>query len=275
MLTNTFCHLPGVGAKTERELWAAGACSWEQVATVEGRRAAMIAPRLEESRERLQQGDAAFFAERLPANQHWRLFSHFRPRAAYLDIETTGLGGYGDHITTIALYDGTTIRHYVYGENLDDFPQDIRAYDLLVSFNGKTFDVPFIESHFRIKLHTPHIDLRYVLAALGYKGGLKQIERALGYDRGDLADIDGYFAVILWQDYRKTKNRAALDTLLAYNILDTVNLESLMVRAYNLHLATTPFADALQLPTPAVPPIPFAPDMATVTRLRRYATGGW
>jgi hypothetical protein len=28
MLTNTFCHLPGIGEKTERNLWAAGVTSW-------------------------------------------------------------------------------------------------------------------------------------------------------------------------------------------------------------------------------------------------------
>ena len=28
MLTSTFCHLPGVGPKTERKLWAAGYLSW-------------------------------------------------------------------------------------------------------------------------------------------------------------------------------------------------------------------------------------------------------
>src|SRR5262245_18105822 len=29
MLTNTFCHLPGVGEKTERRLWSAGVTSWD------------------------------------------------------------------------------------------------------------------------------------------------------------------------------------------------------------------------------------------------------
>jgi len=278
MLEQSFCHIPGIGAKTEEGLWAAGVHCWDAVAGHPGlppRRAALITQHAGESLDRLQQRDAAFFAERLPANQHWRLFPHFRDRLAYLDIETTGLGNPGDHITTIALYDGKTIRHYVHGENLAEFEHDIRAYDVLVSYNGKGFDVPFIESYFGMRLPTPHIDLRYVLASLGYRGGLKQIERALGFDRGELADVDGFFAVILWHDYAKKKNRAALETLLAYNIVDTVNLEALMVLAYNLKIAQTPFAESLRLPTPTAPPIPFAPDMPTVTRLRRQYTGGW
>lgn len=272
MLEQTFCHIPGIGAKTEEGLWAAGIDCWDAVAGHPGLppgRSAMIMHHTEEALERLRARDARFFVERLPANQHWRLFPHFRDRVAYLDIETTGLGAPGDHITTIALYDGATIRHYVHGDNLAKFEQDIRAYDLLVTFNGKGFDVPFIESSFGMRLSTPHIDLRYVLASLGYRGGLKAIERALGFDRGELADVDGYFAVLLWHDYVKKKNRAALDTLIAYNMVDTVNLEALMVLAYNLKIAQTPFADSLRLPTPVAPPIPFAADMGTVERLRR------
>ena len=29
MLTKSFCHLPGVGPKTEQKLWAKGIRSWE------------------------------------------------------------------------------------------------------------------------------------------------------------------------------------------------------------------------------------------------------
>lgn len=278
MLEQTFCHIPGIGANTEERLWAAGVHSWRAVAGHPGlppRRAALLTQHADESLARLAQRDVPFFADGLPSNQHWRLYPHFRERIAYLDIETTGLGNPGDHITTIALYDGTTIRHYVHGENLQEFKQDIRDYDLLVSFNGKCFDVPFIESYFNMHLPTPHIDLRYVLASLGYRGGLKQIERTLGFDRGDLADVDGFFAVVLWHDYANKGNRAALETLLAYNMVDTVNLEALMVHAYNAKVAKTPFAEALRLPTPTPPPIPFTPDGATVTRLRRQQMFSW
>lgn len=277
MLEQTFCHLPGVGAKTEQGLWAAGVHHWREVAGhpgVPARRAALFAQQAGESLERLAAGDVPYFAERLPSNQHWRLFQHFRHRLAYLDIETTGLGNPGDHITTIALYDGTTLRHYIHGENLPEFRHDILAYDLLVTFNGKSFDIPFIESSFNIALRTPHIDLRYVLASLGYRGGLKQIEHTLGFDRGELTDIDGYFAVLLWHDYARKGNRAALETLLAYNMVDTVNLEALMVLAYNRKVAETPFGPSLLLPTPTAPPIPFTADLPTVNRLRRYYYGG-
>ena len=276
MLEQTFCHIPGIGEKSERGLWEAGVRHWREVnghPALPARKAALLSTHASDSLSHLQQSDAKYFADRLPANQQWRLFPHFRQRIAYLDIETTGLGDPGDHITTIALYDGTTVRHYVHGKNLRQFSIDIRGYDLLVSYNGKCFDIPFIQSYFGISLPTPHIDLRYVLSSLGYRGGLKQVERDLNFDRGELAEVDGYFAVLLWNDYKQKKNHAALETLLAYNIVDTVNLEALMVHAYNAKIAHTPFAEALRLPTPATPENPFSPDLPTVRRLRRYHYG--
>jgi uncharacterized protein YprB with RNaseH-like and TPR domain len=81
-----------------------------------------------------------------------------------------------------------------------------------------------------------------VLASLGYKGGLKGCERQLGLTREGLEEVDGFFAVLLWKDFKKNKNHKALETLLAYNIQDVVNLEALMIKAYNKKLKDTPFS---------------------------------
>ncbi|MCC7374460.1 MAG: ribonuclease H-like domain-containing protein [Verrucomicrobiales bacterium] len=214
----------------------------------------------------------AFFAATLPSNESWRLFSEFREAAAYVDIETTGLGGPGDHITTIALYDGLTIRHYVHGQNLEAFAQDIQEYRLLVTYNGKCFDLPMLRAAFGLPLDQAHIDLRYVLASLGFKGGLKSCERQLGLDRGDLRNVDGFFAVLLWHDYQSRGNPHALETLLAYNIRDVVNLEPLLVKAYNLKVAATPFRAELEQALPTPPVEPFQAHAPTIDRLmRRYA----
>jgi uncharacterized protein YprB with RNaseH-like and TPR domain len=53
---------------------------------------------------------------------------------------------------------------------------------------------------------------------LGFTGELKGCEIQLGIDRRDLSDIDGFFAGLLWDEYRNKKNQKALDTLLAYNL---------------------------------------------------------
>ena len=57
-----------------------------------------------------------------------------------------GLDHSFDEITTIAVYDGTSVFTYVQGENLQDFKEDIQKYKVLVTWNGKCFDIPFLQS---------------------------------------------------------------------------------------------------------------------------------
>lgn len=221
------------------------------------------------SLEALENNDPSYFTSRLAANQSWRIFAEFRDSIAYLDIETTGLDDFAE-ITTIALYDGKAVYTYVNGRNLDDFVDDITKYKVIVSYNGKSFDVPFIERYFRITLNHAQIDLRFILAKLGFKGGLKGCEKQLGLSRGDLDGVDGYFAVLLWQMYKRSGNEQALQTLLAYNVEDTINLERLAVEAYNRNVVNTPFAQDLELSWPELPDNPFTADIKIVDQLKGY-----
>ena len=271
MLNQTFCHIPGIGLKTERRLWAAGVRSWKDWQdpppfALANSTARTIPGFLDACAEALEAGRASFFTSCLTGGEDWRIFPHFRTRTAFIDIETTGLGA-DALITTIALYDGKTVRTYVAGRNLDDFVSDIFLYQVLVSYNGKGFDVPFLERHFKIQLDQAHIDLRYVLARLGLKGGLKGCEKQLGIDRGTLTGVDGFFAVLLWREYERSGNEKAIETLLAYNIEDTVNLEKLLVEAYNRNIAATPFARELAIPAPEPVCIPYRADEECVERL--------
>ncbi|HET6418638.1 MAG TPA: ribonuclease H-like domain-containing protein [Geobacteraceae bacterium] len=276
MLENTFCHIPGVSVRFERMLWENGIQTWDAFVKsgdilAPAGRTRDICRHLLDSMDHVRMPDPGFFAGSLPSRHHWRLFSAFRDSTAYLDIETTGLGGPDDHITTIALYDGKSVFHYVYGENLDDFRDDIKRYDVLVTYNGKCFDLPFIRRTLGVAAPRVHIDLMYVLRALGITGGLKGCEKKLGIDRKELDGVDGYFAVLLWKEYLKSGGREVLDTLLAYNIEDAVNLEVLMVTAYNLNLRDTPFYDDLRLELPERPKIPFMADTGIINQLReRY-----
>ena len=273
MLAHTFFHVPGIGPKTERHLWSSGFPSWDTVDGGESpplsqSKAEVLRRHIRESIHHLGRGVPDYFYERLPSDQQWRLFSDFRDSVAYLDIETTGLGSADDHITTIVVYDGASIFHYVHGDNLSAFRDDIEKYRLVVTYNGKSFDAPFIRNTLGAPMGQAHIDLRYVLAALGYRGGLKGCERQLGIDRGGLEDVDGFFAVLLWQDFLGG-NRRALETLLAYNALDVLNLEALMVLAYNLKIQETPFAESLRLPVSRPPENPFTADAETIGRIKR------
>lgn len=272
MIRNTFLHIPGIGPKTERGFWAAGVDDWDAFSqnaslklTAAKRKA--ITAALIDSRRQLEGCNPDFFARRMPAGEQWRLFDAFRGRTAYLDIETTGLEA-DCTISTIAVYDGEVMATYVNGQNLDDFVDDIRRYKLLVTYNGKCFDVPVIERYFGCQLDHAHIDLRYVLASLGLKGGLKRCEAQLDMHRGDLEDVDGLFAVVLWKAYLRNRDERALETLLAYNLQDTINLEALMVTAYNLKVRQTPFDGRFRLPIPEAPVNPIPAHRSTIERYR-------
>ncbi|MDO9265169.1 MAG: ribonuclease H-like domain-containing protein [Desulfosalsimonadaceae bacterium] len=277
MLKNTFSHLTKIGPRREAALWENAIFSWEHLLAAfdsDNRLTRRLAPpvkqELEDSLAHFAGQNARWFAGRLPSTDTWRLFPDFRHSVAFLDIETTGLNEPGNppDITTIALYDGKTVRWYVNGQNLNDFKQDIQQYQLLVTFNGKTFDVPVIESFFHIRMDQAHIDLRYVLKSLGYSGGLKICEQKLGIRREGLDGVDGFFAVLLWDDYRRRKTVKTLETLLAYNIEDAVNLERLMIMAFNRKISQLDHIIVERLPEPVAPLLPFAPDMATIDRIK-------
>ncbi len=239
MLQNTFLHIPGIGESIERRLWASRILSWDdflastEAADILGRRYRLARWYVKCSRYNLH--DIHFFKPLLPGIQSWRLFHQFHSQAAYLDIETTGMYGAADDITVIGLYDGKKLQTFIWGKNLGDFIQAVKAYPLLITFNGSCFDLPFIESYFKgFRFNCAHIDLRFLLKKLGYGGGLKRVEEQFGLRRdADLANLSGYDAVLLWQRYRRG-DRAALDKLIRYNTEDVVNLQTLMWEGYAL-----------------------------------------
>ena len=273
MIRNSFVQVPGVGVATERRLWEAGVLTWDDFVPpypsfLSGRQIALICAHLERSQLLLADSPVSAWPL-LPASQRWRLFPLFRHSVAYVDIETDGLDMARAQITAISLYDGLTVHVYAYGENLDRFAKDIEQSSLLVTYNGAAFDLPMLRRYFGIALRQPHLDLRPLMQSLGFRGGLKGCEKGLGLDRQGLAGVDGYGAVLLWQAYQRTGDPRFMETLLAYNVEDAVNLETLLVSAYNLKLAGTPFAESHCLSIPQQPDRPFSPHAEVVTFIKK------
>ncbi|SLM31505.1 conserved hypothetical protein [Desulfamplus magnetovallimortis] len=273
MLKNTFHHIPGIGIKSEQKLWNNGVMSWKDIENPEikipaGQRS-KLKTHIKDSMEQIENGNFNYFENLLPSGLHWRFFPEVRKNAVYLDIETTGMESY-DKITTIALFNGKEIQYFVNGKNMEQFPEALFQYSTIITYNGKCFDIPFIEKYFRLSIPHVHIDLRYLLKSLGYDGGLKGCEKKMGIRRGELDGVDGFFAVLLWSDYIRRKNIKALETLLAYNIEDVINLEILMVKAYNMKIMDTPFSASHSIPLPKAPDIPFRADPETIKRLKRH-----
>ncbi len=236
MLEHTFIHIPGIGPKTEQTLWNRGIYRWHDFLNHEKPvfspgKDRLIHENLEASLA--HRDHIGFFNDRLPAGEKWRLFDAFKGRAVYLDIETSGYDQWSNDITVIGLYDGDRVQTFVNGKNLDAFEMALADYDLVITFNGACFDLPFIRGCFPgISLPKGHIDLRFVLKKLGYEGGLKKIEKDLGIVRGDdIEGVDGFEAVRLWRKYQRG-DKKALKTLISYNNADIINLEPLMELAY-------------------------------------------
>lgn len=275
MLRHTFIHLPRVGVATELALWNAGIATWEDFlgasslpARVRGRQTELCAY-LEECRARLEAADASFFHHCLPSGERWRLYPDFRERVAFLDIETTGGPAGTGYITMVGILDSESYKAYIKGYNLDDLRAALERYDLVVTYNGAAFDLPYIEHFFgRVFAGKAHLDLMVPLRRLGYRGGLKAIEKQLRVGRpSDLEGLDGYDAVLLWRMWRRG-DKGALATLVRYNAEDVASLPALADIVYRELSGRLP-VPCRQPETWPRPVIDLPYDMDVVQRLRR------
>jgi uncharacterized protein YprB with RNaseH-like and TPR domain len=247
LLTRTFCHIPGIGYNTERSLWAEGCEDWDTFLKDPGAfhvgapGTEAVVREVAESKARLHQGDYQYFTRALGMSEAWRAWPEFRSSCVYLDIETNG-GQSGNSITTIGLYDGKDFTCLVKGQNLANFRDIISRYSMIVTFFGASFDIPMLQRLFRdVRFDQVHLDLCPTLRRLGLRGGLKKIEKQLGICRVDEADgLNGLDAIRLWHAYSQRGDKRALDTLIAYNREDVINLEALAEYAYNNLRKVTP-----------------------------------
>jgi uncharacterized protein YprB with RNaseH-like and TPR domain len=154
---------------------------------------------------------------------------------AYLDIETTGLHYSYSGLTVVGVALADTDQppsqvHQLVGDEIsaEAIQAVLRPADCLYTYNGARFDLPFIRAKLGLDLFRQlrHVDLMFHCWRNQLKGGLKAVERRLGIER-TLPDVNGYMAVQLWWDYVNTGDLEALDTLLAYNREDVVNLYTL------------------------------------------------
>lgn len=230
---NSFLGAAGVGERVERTLWEHGVTHWDgfhaDVPGVGEARAASVREFIDAGRQALDDGDARFFADAFPSRAHWRLHDTF-DAPCYLDIETTGLDRHAHDVTTVTCHRGGETTTLVRGRDLtaDALRRELDAATHLVTYNGAQFDVPFLETAFDLSVDLPNVDLLFPCRRLGLTGGLSGVESALGVER-DRPDISGRDAVRLWHEYERG-DEDALDTLVAYNREDTVNLATVADR---------------------------------------------
>ncbi|MGH7320922.1 MAG: ribonuclease H-like domain-containing protein, partial [Candidatus Rokuibacteriota bacterium] len=173
------------------------------------------------------------------------------PGTVFLDTETTGLaGGTGTYVFLVGLatwHDRRLrITQYFLGDlgaegaflaAVRDAIADARQ---LVTFNGRTFDLPLLETRYLLARapwwgpELPHVDL-YPLARALWRarvGDCRLItleSTLLDLDRGD--DLPGAEMPRLYFRYLRTQDVGALPRIFAHNRWDLVALVALAARA--------------------------------------------
>ena len=241
MLTSTFVLLQGIGPVTERRLWRAGVRDWDgflrqnRIPGLSPDRKAWYDGELTAAQTQLGAANLDYFAARLPHRDHWRFYDRCRTRALYLDIETTGTSPHDGDVTVVGLHRNGHTTSLVRGETLttDRLQTELDQAQLLVTFFGTGFDVPYLKARFpRLNFPQPHFDLCFAARRLGLSGGLKHIEQDIGIQRqAALRGLDGWDAVRLWTQWCAGDDDARR-LLLAYNAADVENLVPLAEYLY-------------------------------------------
>jgi len=171
-------------------------------------------------------------------------------KTVFLDTETTGLaGGAGTYIFLVGVgyFEGDQfcVRQYFmrdYNEEralLSAVNELLSNFKAIVSYNGKTFDFPLIQSRFimsgmKLNLEDPgHFDLLYPARRLWKRRlencSLSTVERdILGVIREN--DVPGYLVPEIYFRYLKTKDARALKQVFEHNLQDILSLVALVSR---------------------------------------------
>jgi uncharacterized protein YprB with RNaseH-like and TPR domain len=164
----------------------------------------------------------------------------------YVDTETTGLGGAGVMVFLcgVARFDGTTLRLRQYllpgpqyeGGLLGGLTGELDGARALVSYNGKSFDVPSLESRYILsRQHSglrqlPHLDLLHPNRRL-FRGvldshKLPMVERELlGFERED--DCPSAEVPARYFRFQRTGDPTHIRPVLRHNAWDILSLVAL------------------------------------------------
>ena len=176
-----------------------------------------------------------------------RLFDH-PTEILFLDIETTGLSRYYDHVTLIGYAIGGEYGIALAGQDPEPFLDALARACSLITFNGSGFDLAFLEDMLGdVDWPRHHVDLRFACRTAGLSGGQKEIERILGIEcRQGLDGVDGAAAVVLWHRYMRG-DIPALRELIEYNRADVEAMGRILDHLVSRHASPDLFRRADEL----------------------------
>ena len=174
-----------------------------------------------------------------------------------LDTETSGLaGGTGTWVFVVGLARWRARRlelvQYLLtrldaeGALLAQVAADLAAAELLLSYNGKTFDLPLLAARLRLArladtaADLPHLDLlhpvRRAFGGVWPDCRLASVERCLlGHEHAD--DLPGAEAPAAWLEWLRRGDGGRLGAVLAHNRADLLSVAALPARLAAVHRA--------------------------------------
>ncbi|GMR10462.1 MAG: hypothetical protein BMS9Abin28_1283 [Anaerolineae bacterium] len=183
-------------------------------------------------------------------------------RWGYVDIETTGLSGgagtLGFLIGLGSFQEGEfNLRQYFLRDPEEEaaalklLRADLQGVEGIVTFNGRTFDLPVLESRYTIALRDrwkvsarPHFDLLYPSRRLWSKTlvncRLSTLERhVLQVDRTE-EDVPGELIPGMYLDYLRTGDASDMVRVIYHNAIDILSLVGLSSVVLNRHRLPDP-----------------------------------
>lgn len=177
-----------------------------------------------------------------------QLMDFFKPcDLAFLDIEATGLYSSQPLFLVGIMYQDGQTQDFIIKQFLANHPGEEQAllvdlveavsdFEAIVSYNGKKYDLPYIEGRsvyhgqpYKFKKHS--IDLLFQ-ARRKYKESLPNCrlqtleQEVLGFRRR--GDIPGYLIPRAYFDYVKRGNSEVMEQILFHNKLDLISMVKLM-----------------------------------------------
>ncbi len=184
-------------------------------------------------------------------------------RMAFVDTETTGLaGGTGTYafLVGVGVFEGDRFTiHQFFMRSYDEEPAQLHALgqlldglEAVVSFNGKSFDLPLLETRFIMARQpprltdAPHLDLlpaarrfwKYRLESCALSSLETEI---LGVQRAE-ADVPGWLIPTLYVEYTRSGDAREMPRIFYHNAQDILSLVTLAARLCDL-LAAPPLQE--------------------------------
>jgi len=168
----------------------------------------------------------------------------------FFDLETTGLSSSPLFlIGTMVWEDGGLVTRQYFARDYSQEGPAVAAFlesavgrKLLVSFNGKSFDLPFVRARaavngLRCELEAAHLDLLHTSRRIWGRQlpdcKLQTLEsRICGRQRH--GDIPGHLIPDAYHEYVRTENACQMAAVLEHNFLDLVTLADLIVHIHRV-----------------------------------------